>query len=107
MNKPPQSVRRLTNARTRWRHVCAILATVSLAVGPVALLLLWSFTKHWYWPMLLPPEYSLRAWTYVVSPSSGVISALLASGGIALGVTVLALLVALPAARALALTEFK
>jgi putative spermidine/putrescine transport system permease protein len=107
MSKPPQSVRRLTDGRTRSRDVCAILATVGLAVGPVALLLLRSFTKHWYWPALLPPEYSLRAWTYVVTPSSGVIFALLASGGIALGVTVLALLIALPAARALALTEFK
>jgi putative spermidine/putrescine transport system permease protein len=91
----------------RFAKIVAAFATAGLALIPIALLVLWSFARGWYWPQLLPREYSLRAWKYLASPSAGVIDALSMSLSIALIVTALALLVALPAARALALREFK
>ncbi|MBX3280130.1 MAG: ABC transporter permease subunit [Acidobacteria bacterium] len=97
-----------------FRSVCSVISlqwaagtvTAILALLPVALLGLWSIARGWYWPALLPREWSARAWGYVFAPESGIASALAMSAGIALAVTVLSLAVALPAARALALHEF-
>jgi putative spermidine/putrescine transport system permease protein len=88
-------------------QVCALAGLTCFSVVPLVLLLVWSFARHWYWPDLLPREFSLRAWSYLAEPSSGIPDALLTSIGIALGVTILALAVSLPAARVLALDEFK
>jgi putative spermidine/putrescine transport system permease protein len=85
----------------------AAVMTVGLALFPLALLGLWSFARHWYWPAILPREFSLRAWQYFFSPASGVTLALATSSLLALSVTALALAVALPAARALAFHDFK
>jgi putative spermidine/putrescine transport system permease protein len=79
----------------------------ALALAPIALLVVWSFARGWYWPALLPREWSSRAWAYVFSPLSDVFPSLVASVAIALAVTLLALLIALPAARALALHRFR
>jgi len=91
----------------RGAQIISVLVIIGLALVPLALLLMWSFSRHWYWPALLPREYSVRAWEYIASPSAGVISALSTSALIALCVTGLALIVALPAARAFALHEFR
>lgn len=92
--------------------ICRVRAGVlgglaCLSLFPIGLLLVWSLARHWYWPDLLPRELSLRAWSYIADPSSGIPGALLTSIVIALGVTILALAVSLPAARVLALDEFK
>lgn len=79
---------------------------VALALVPVALLVVWSFARAWYWPALLPREWNLRAWDYVFSPTSDILTSLTTSLIIAFAVTACALLVAMPAARALALHEF-
>lgn len=81
-------------------------ALILAAAGPLALFALWSFARGWYWPALLPREWSLRAWAYAASPSAGIPEALAMSAAIALAVTVLALAVALPAARGLAYHDF-
>lgn len=89
-----------------WRT--GVVATVSgLAIMPLALLAVRSFARAWFWPALLPREWSLRAWAYVFSPAADLFNALWLSAGIALMVTLLALLAALPAARALALRDFR
>ena len=90
-----------------YAKISAAIATAGLALIPVALLFLWSFARGWYWPLLFPREYSLRAWEYLASPAAGIINALSTSVWLAFTVTALALVVALPAARALALREFR
>ena len=40
------------------RARAAIAATLTAALAPLALLGLWSFSKGWYWPALLPHEWS-------------------------------------------------
>src|SRR5437867_5553162 len=87
--------------------VVAAMITATLAGVPVVLLALGSFARHWYWPAVLPGELDTRAWSYVASPASGIGSALAASLWIAFLVTALALTTALPAARAMALHDFR
>jgi putative spermidine/putrescine transport system permease protein len=84
-----------------------ILVVSSGAIGPVVLLGLWSFTHSWFWPDLLPREWSLRAWSYVISPVAGVGEALVTSLVIALLVALLSLFLAWPAARVVAKTDFR
>lgn len=88
-------------------RVAALLIISSLAALPLLLLAIRSLAQVWYWPALLPPVWSLRAWRYIFSPTAEVLPALLTSSSIALAVTLLAVMVALPAARALAWQEFR
>jgi putative spermidine/putrescine transport system permease protein len=85
----------------------AVLAISGLAAIPLLLLAMRSLAQIWYWPALFPPVWSLRAWRYVFSPTAEVLPALATSSGIALAVTLLAVTVALPAARVLAWQEFR
>jgi len=84
----------------------AITATLTVALAPLALLGLWSFSKGWYWPALVPHEWSSRAWRYVAAPESGIAGALANSVLIALIVMAVSVAVAIPAARALAYKDF-
>jgi putative spermidine/putrescine transport system permease protein len=88
-------------------QVAALLAIGGLAALPLILLALRSLAQAWYWPALSPPVWSVRAWGYVFSPTAEVAPALAASSVIALAVTLLAVAVALPAARVLAWQEFR
>ncbi len=100
---------RPVRSRPRLRRAALATAgglTAALAIVPVLLLGVWSFARAWYWPSLGPRQWSLRAWRYVLAPSSEIFESLLLSLGIALAVSLLAVLVSLPAARALALFEF-
>ncbi|MGH9847743.1 MAG: ABC transporter permease [Blastocatellia bacterium] len=89
-----------------WR-IGAVVTVSGLAILPLALLAVWSLARAWFWPALLPRQWSLRAWAYVFSPAADVFNALGLSAGIALMVTLLALVAALLAARALALRDFR
>src|SRR5262249_45755429 len=73
----------------RMRPHAAITATLTVALAPLTLLGLWSFSKGWYWPALFPQEWSSRAWRYVAAPETGIVGALANSVMIALIVTVL------------------
>jgi putative spermidine/putrescine transport system permease protein len=88
-------------------RVTALLAISGLAALPLLLLAMRSLALAWYWPALLPPVWSLRAWRYIFSPTTEVLPALASSSVIALAVTLLAVTVALPAARVLAWQEFR
>lgn len=85
-----------------------LLISVAAAVAllPVALLTLLSLGRSWFWPRLLPAEWSLSAWTYVLGPDSGALPALALSLALAALVALLSVLLALPGARALAWAEF-
>ncbi|MCL4267727.1 MAG: ABC transporter permease [Anaerolineae bacterium] len=84
--------------------VAAILAGV---VAPLLPLVLWSFAHRWFFPDVLPATWSGRAWFYLFSSSSQVGRALFNSVTVALAVTLLSLVISLPAARALALYDFR
>ncbi len=89
------------------------LAKLSLAllvawlVLPLLPLALWSFSRSWYFPDLLPSDYSWRAWEYALSSTSGVPQAILRTILIAVATTILSVIVGVPAGRALGLYQFR
>ena len=84
-----------------------LLGIVIGVVLPLIPLLLWAFSGSWIYPSLLPEALSLRSWTYILHPGSRILEALGNSFLIALSVTVLSLLVGVPAGKALGLYRFK
>lgn len=84
----------------------AVLFTAGLALLPILLLTVYSFAQSWFWPSLVPGRWSARSWAYVLSDDSGVFAAAGSSLAIAAAVSMLAVVVALPAARAVAWYDF-
>ena len=86
------------------RRPIIILALVGGSLLPLLPLFLWSFAQRWFFPYLLPPAWSLRAWQYLAAPTSQLWPAFVNSSLVALTVTLLALLIGLPAGRAVPLS---
>ena len=80
---------------------------ITWLILPLIPLAIWSFAKGWFYPSLLPKIWSLRAWEYTFSETSGVLSSLWLTIGISLSATVLSILVGVPAGRALGMYKFK
>lgn len=76
-------------------------------VVPLVPLGIWSFAHGWRFPNLLPQEWTLKAWEYTFSDTSGVIDSLWLTIWIALVATALSILVGVPAGRALGLYRFR
>ena len=83
------------------------LAIVVGILAPLLPLLVWSVAHRWFFPDILPADWSWRAWRYIFSPSSRVGTAFYYSGVTALAVTLISLLIGVPAGRALALYKFR
>lgn len=84
-----------------------VFAVGCAGILPLAWLLIQSFAQNWRFPLIFPPEFSFRAWSYLLDSSSGVSQALLSSLLIAFIVTFLSLCLAIPAARAIGLYDFR
>lgn len=81
-----------------------IVLGVILPFGPI---LLWSFGRQWWFPALLPEVWSLQSWVSVRSSNMQILEAFRNTVIIALAVTMLALAIGLPAARAIGLYRFR
>ncbi|AKN30903.1 ABC transporter permease [Clostridium carboxidivorans P7] len=84
-----------------------IYLAVFLIVLPLIVLLLWGFSKRWPWPYIVPREYSLRGINYFLTGYGNSTKILLYSIFLSFVVTVITLIISIPAARALGLYEFK
>lgn len=89
-----------------WKITLGILLFL-LLVMPFVPLVLWSFSAGWRWPDLWPETFALRAWEYVLSPTAGTGSGWVTSLQIAFAVTGCNLILALPAANAIARYRFR
>lgn len=78
-----------------------------LIVLPMAVVLLWSVTRRWPWPLLLPESYTLRTVRELLTGSASLPRLLLSSIGLALTVAVLGTIIAMMTARATELHEFR
>jgi len=87
------------------RNTLLVLAIVVLFL-PFLPLLIWSFAEGWYFPQLLPLQWTLQNWSNILAATSRVGIGFSQSLVIALTVTGLALLVGLPAGRAIGLMQF-
>ena len=88
----------------RWFAVIAIFITI---LAPIIPQFIWSFAFNWFFPSIVPSVWSVDSWQYVFSESSRVGEGLLNSLEIAAAVSVMSILVGLPAARAIALHNFR
>lgn len=84
-----------------------LLGIVVGVLLPLIPQLIWSVTHRWYFPALLPSEFSARAWSYVANPNSKIIKAFMNSLVIGLSVTVIGILIGVPAGRALGMYKFR
>ncbi len=102
---PDTSTARVRLARAL--HYLAVILLILALLAPLAAFLINAFAFRWFYPQLVPNEFSLRAWTSIFAANSKVPEALFNSAVIAVGVTFSAILIGLPAARALGLYRFR
>ncbi len=88
-----------------FRILSGIFLIVWLVL-PLLPLAIWSFAHGWFYPSLLPNQWSLKAWEYALSDTAGVIDSLWLTIGISLAATFLSILVGVPAGRALGMYKF-
>ena len=88
----------------RWLGITALLAFL---VAPIVPLFVWSISFRWFYPAILPTEYSPRAWLEVITPHNDVLGVAWNTALIALVVTAFSILLGVPAGRALGLYEFR
>ncbi len=79
-----------------------ILLTLIL---PLGILFIWAITSSWVYPNLIPNEFSLRGFEYILNEEN--IKVLLNSIFISIVVVIITLIISIPAAKAIALYEFK
>lgn len=91
----------------RPRGLGLIVALSLASAAPFAAFALNAFSFRWFYPQLVPDEWSLRAWARIAAPGFGLMPALANSVGLALFVTAVSLALGLPAARALGTRRFK
>ncbi len=89
------------------RRGLAVTAIVAGTLLPLVPLLLWAVAGPWRYPALLPDDVSARGLRLLVDPQSDVLAGLATSIVIGVAVTALALLVGVPAGRALGLYRFR
>lgn len=70
-------------------------------------LVIWSISFRWFYPDIIPSEFSARAWSAVFSPRNDVLGAAWDTTVVAFIVTALSVLIGVPAGRALGLYEFR
>ncbi|MDO6354063.1 ABC transporter permease subunit [Caloramator sp. CAR-1] len=80
---------------------------VTFLLLPIIIMLFWSISSSWPWPRILPQDFTLRAYFYIFDGSTKMFKILLNSVFLSFVVTVLTLLISVPAARALAFYNFK
>ncbi|AFQ43413.1 ABC transporter permease [Desulfosporosinus meridiei] len=92
------------------RHYLGFLMGLLLAFTlalPIIALLVNSLSVGWRWPDLFPQALTNRAWSYVLSSTSGTYASIGLSLEIALVVTIINLILGMPGAYALARYSFR
>lgn len=93
--------------RGRGSRGLAGLALGLFMVLPVLPLVIWSFAHGWRFPSLWPEDVSLDGWAVALSDRAGVLQSFGLTALIAAATTLIALLIGLPAGRALGLYRFR
>lgn len=101
---PPRPRQPLLPATFRFLTGAVLITWLVLPLVPLGI---WSFAHGWFFPDLLPKRWSMRAWEYTFSETSGVLDSLWVTVYIALVATLLSILVGVPAGRALGLHRFR
>lgn len=103
----PEAVR---GPRPPRRHLGRSLALVMMAfllLVPFLPLIFWSVSRRWFFPTIVPDEFSDRAWSFIFSERSQVLEGLVTSLIIAVSVATIAAAIGLSGGRALGLYRFR
>ena len=95
---------------TRFMHRMHLLVTIMLVLlitVPLIPLVLSSLSHGWTWPSVFPEAWSVRGWNYIFFGNAGTWAAIWVSLEIAVVVTVINLVLTIPAANALARWPFR
>lgn len=88
----------------RWAFIIILLTWLILPLIP---LVIWSFAFRWPFPLLWPESWSMNAWILAFSESTGVLNAIWDSVVIATIVTLVSVIISIPAGRGLGMYNFK
>ena len=91
----------------RVLHYSTVFILIVALLSPLAGFFINAFAFRWFYPQLVPQEITLRAWENIIDPNSRVLEALWNSTIIAVSVTIVSIIIGLPAARALGLYQFR
>ena len=83
------------------------VAVLALLVLPVGTLAIFSLARGYFYPQLIPSDWSLRAWRLLLQPGSEVWEAVATTALVGLVVVATALAVAVPAGRSLGRHTFR
>jgi putative spermidine/putrescine transport system permease protein len=103
-------IRSVPDIDNRIRQTTSLVASALVVIAvllPLIPIAIWAFAYRWYFPDILPSEWSLRAWTYLLSGTSQVRRGIVHGTVVALAATGLSLAVGVPAGRALGLYSFR
>ncbi|HHW00118.1 MAG TPA: ABC transporter permease subunit [Clostridiaceae bacterium] len=81
------------------------LALVSIVI-PLLIILIWSFASSWPWPYMMPQNFSLRGIEEFFGGYSGAVNSMFTSVLVGIGTAAFAVLISIPAARAIKLYDF-
>ncbi|MGL5754648.1 MAG: ABC transporter permease [Paraclostridium sp.] len=73
--------------------------------APLIILFIWSISSSWVFPQIIPSNFSLRGFEYILSSDN--MKILINSVFISIIVVILTLIISIPSARAIALYNFK
>lgn len=93
--------------KTKLRYKWIVGLFLCFLLLPLAVIIVWSFARNWPWPNVFPANFGVRGWEYFFDPSSKSIQVLLFSLGLSFIVTLAALAITIPAAKAMALYQFR
>ena len=83
-----------------------ILDIVLIAfISPILILMIWTVASRWTYPNLIPTDYSLRGFEYILNTEN--IKVLINSLYISFIVVFISIIISIPAAKAIAIFEFK
>ncbi len=82
------------------------VAVIAAVLLPFAPLVLWSLSRKWFYPDLLPQAFGMRAWYYVFGTAADqILTGLVQSMAVAAVTALISVIVGIPAGRALGLYE--
>ncbi len=93
--------------KTELRYKIILTIFWGFLILPLVIVFIWSFSKSWAWPDLIPQSWGMRGWLYFFNPTSKGILTLLFSIILSIVVTIFTLVITIPGAKALAIYKFK
>lgn len=79
-----------------------ILITLTM---PLLILFIWAVSSSWVFPRIIPNEFSIRGFEYILSSEN--VRILIKSIFISIAVVILTMMISIPASKAIALYDFK